>query len=132
MNKPSPFERLHFAFNEEGQLLSFDVAKRVETCVCCGKQLFAQCTGWNREDGSKVWMPVEIDLECKRGMKCYREYENSEYWRMPYVYWLPVHEHILQWVKGMVEIYFELRPIPLKWLEKEGQIRLFPRNGLKV
>lgn len=120
-----PFTRFKFEFDDDAMLKSCIIPKQVETCVCCGKRLFVDATGWDKGDDDVFWTPVDLDIECERGLKCYKEYEDSEYWRMPYVYWLPVTEHCRRWINAMLEVYFGVRPVPLKWLEKNGQIRLF-------
>jgi hypothetical protein len=43
---------------------------------------------------------------------------------MPYVYWLPVETAATLWVKKMLKIYHGLKPIPAKWLERNGQLKL--------
>lgn len=121
-----PFAKFKFEFDRDGYFSSCVIPKRVEVCPCCGKGLVAQCTGWDKfdNDESGVWWPADLDIECVRGMKCYKEYEHSEQWNMPYVYWLPVEEHCKQWITRMLRIYHQIDPMPLKWLEKNGQIKL--------
>jgi hypothetical protein len=122
-----PFVSLKFKFGDDGMFQSCFVPKNVETCVCCDRALTIDCTGWDSEEGNEFWWPSEIDLDCIRGMKCYEEYENSEYWRMTYVYWLPVEQHCKRWLNRMLRIYYKLDPIPQKWLERNGQLTLFKK-----
>lgn len=98
------------------------IPKKVETCPCCDKRLDAHAEGWYEENG--IWWPDEVKVDCVRGMRCYNEYKDAEQWRMPYVYWLPVEQHCERWITRMLRIYYKLDPMPLKWLELNGQIPL--------
>jgi hypothetical protein len=134
--KIDPFKILKFTFYSDGWFQSCLVPKSIETCPCCQSQLVAECNGWYKEiiipkDDWKriVMMPDEVKVHCLRDyendLECFIEFEHSDYWRMPYVYWLPVETHCKSWLNDMMRIYFSLDPIPLKWLEANGQGNLF-------
>jgi hypothetical protein len=123
-----PFKIYKFEFNDEGSFDSCMIPKKLETCPCCDSRLVARCEGWEKGDDDPFWIPVDIQIDCIRdedNLRCYREHENSEIWRMPYVYWLPVSEHCRSWITRMLRIYHEIDPVPLRWLEKNGQQNLF-------
>lgn len=123
-----PFEKFEFSFDDDGWFSSCRISKKVETCPCCNSVLYADATGWE-EDDSGFYFPVEIDISCVRDMteemECYAENKDSQIWRMPYVYWLPVEEHCKRWITKMLRIYYKLDEVPKRWLELNGQINLF-------
>jgi hypothetical protein len=131
----NPFQIYQFRFDEQGWLQYCLIPKKLETCPCCQSQLEIQETDeFYFDETYQVWLCDEIKVDCVRGMKCYKEFKNSEYWRMPYVYWLPVETTCGKWVNDMLKIYHRIKPIPQKWLERNGQLKLpfLPSKTLPV
>lgn len=85
-----------FQFDSEGYPDSCAIPSTVAACPCCGSQLVAEFEEWTADDKQPAWGSARVD--CSRP-ECYDEYKDSEYWRMPYVYWLPVEVTCQQWMK---------------------------------
>lgn len=124
MAKPfDPFKLYEFTFNDDGYFSSCLVPKRLGVCPNCESRLWIECGCWERGDQDSYWIPIDVELDCVRGMECWKESQNSEPNRMPYVYWLPLHMDAEEWLQKMLRVYYGVDPVPQKWLERNGQQR---------
>lgn len=131
-SKFEPFKIYKFAFDNEGWFSSCLIPKKLDVCPCCDSQLVADAEGWYEHDNGFM-MPDEVKIDCIRDSQgirplCSIENEYHEANRMPYVYWLPIQEKCQRWVERMLEIYYGIRPMPLKWRELNGQQNLFKKK----
>lgn len=75
-----------------------DIPKEVAICPYCDSELIAMPSAWTEYDGEML--VTEIELDCRNMPDIPdREYIASHA-VMPYVYWLPVYEKALQWIKS--------------------------------
>lgn len=84
-----------FSFDNECYPTSCEVPVSVAACPCCGSAVVAEFEAWDAVTKEPEWDTVKVD--CSRD-GCYDEYQDSEYWRMPYVYWLPVEIAAQEWM----------------------------------
>lgn len=85
-----------FRIGSDGYPESCIVPAKVTRCPCCSSPVKAEFDEWTGDDNEPSWDTVKVD--CMRP-GCYEEYQDSEFWRMPYVYWLPVEEAARQWMQ---------------------------------
>ena len=88
---------MSFNYGLDGEPVSCAIPLSVAQCPCCGSALDASFEEWDAEEPFEPeWDMATID--CSRP-ECYDEYKDSEYWRMPYVYWLPVEVTCKKWMQ---------------------------------
>ncbi len=121
MKNWNPFILYKFEFDNSGDFASCYVPKRVARCPICKGRLDITATGWIEEN--KHVFPDEITLTCENenSEKCP---DNAIEWQMPYVYWLPVQTTCQNWLNKMMRVWYGIRPIPQRWLERNGQLKL--------
>ncbi len=121
MKNWNPFRIYKFEFDNSGDLRSCYVPKVVARCPICKSRLIIEVTGCVEESGRSF--PDEITLTCvnENSKKCP---ENAIEWQMPYVYWLPVEMSCQNWLTKMMRIFYGLRPVPKRWKERNGQLKL--------
>lgn len=120
----NPFEIFKFEFSNDGWFLSCLIPKQTAVCPCCAGQLIANADEWEKSDNGDFWMPTHLTLDCENMFDEEICPSDSLANRMPYVYWLPLSTNSEAWVKKRLEIYYGIRPIPQKWAEKNGQLKL--------
>jgi hypothetical protein len=101
----NPFQIYQFRFDDQGWLQYCLIPKKLETCPCCQSQLeLEEIGGYYFDETYQVWLCDEIKVDCVRGMKCFKEFKDSEFWRMPYVYWLPIETSCTNWIQRMLNL----------------------------
>jgi len=79
------------------------VPRPIAICPYCGGSLTVRANEWNdwEEAGNDLWKAGGLEMDCETEPDIdspewrYWERQHSD---MPYVYWLPVEEHIKEWV----------------------------------
>lgn len=71
-------------------------------CPICGGALFIAAVNGAEVDDTGEWIATDIDIDCEKEPDIDSdEWENWHKWHysMPYVDWLPIHQHILRAVR---------------------------------
>lgn len=78
----------------ENHLDHIVIPVEVARCPCCDSAVQLEFDEWEADSGCPI---IENGrLECTRE-QCFQEYQHSEMWRMPYVYWLPLEVAAQRW-----------------------------------
>lgn len=80
-----------------------EVPKNIQDCPYCGDPLWiSSIDEWSEgEDGNGPIQVEHIMLDCKsESSMCLKKWEEWNHWhsQMPYVYWMPAEEKVIDWL----------------------------------
>jgi hypothetical protein len=89
-----------------------EIPKEVAVCPICGARLYASCDSWVEEGDEEevIWKAESLNIDCETEPDIKSdEWEDwmAEHYSMPYVDWLPVECHIVEWVNKHFEWMLE-------------------------
>lgn len=75
-----------------------DVPRKVATCpICDAKIVVDEVHEWECESGKPVGISVDCVTRPDIDSEEWPDWFNHHWRNMPYVYWLPVEQRVLQW-----------------------------------